>query len=43
VFWVEAGIALFAGIVATMSAVFKRPRDLGLLSDQWLAQHRRES
>jgi hypothetical protein len=42
-FWVEAGIALFAGIVAVLAARLRRPRDLGLLSDQWLAQHRRES
>jgi hypothetical protein len=42
-FWVEAGVALFAGVVATLNALVKRPRDLGLLSDQWLAQHRRES
>jgi len=42
-FWVEVGIALFAGVVAMLTAHLKRPRDLGLLSDQWLAQHRRES
>jgi hypothetical protein len=42
-FWVEVGIALFAGMVAVLASVFKRPRDLGLVSDQWLAQHRRES
>jgi hypothetical protein len=42
-FWFEVGIALFAGIVAMLAARVKRPRDLGLLSDQWLAQHRRES
>ena len=41
--WVEVGIALFAGIVAVLATVFKRPRELGLLSEQWLAQHRRES
>jgi hypothetical protein len=42
-FWVDVGIAVFAGIVAVLAALMKRPRDLGLLSDQWLAQHRRES
>jgi len=42
-FWVEVGIALFAGIVAVVATVFKRPRELGLVSDQWLAQHRRDS
>ena len=43
-FWVDVGIVLFAGIVAVVAALFKRPRrDLGWLSDQWLAQHRRES
>jgi hypothetical protein len=42
-FWVDAGIGLFAGIVAVLAALLKRPRDLGSLSDQWLAQHRRES
>jgi len=42
-FWVEVGIALFAGIIAMLAARLKRPRDSGLLSDQWLAQHRRES
>jgi hypothetical protein len=42
--WVDVGIAVFAGIVAVLAALMKRPpRDLGLLSDQWLAQHRRES
>ena len=41
--WVEVGIALFAGIVAVLATVFKRPREIGLLSEQWLAQHRRES
>jgi hypothetical protein len=41
--WVDVGIVLFAGIVAVVAALFKRPRDLGWLSDQWLAQHRRES
>jgi hypothetical protein len=42
-FWVEVGIALFAGVVAVLAARLKHPQDLGLLSDQWLAQHRRES
>lgn len=42
-FWVDIGIVGFAGIVAVLAALLKRPRDLGLLSDQWLAQHRRES
>jgi hypothetical protein len=42
-FWVEVAVALFAGVVAMLAARMKRPRDLGLLSDQWLAQHRRES
>jgi hypothetical protein len=42
-FWVDVGIAVFAGIVAVLASFVKRPRDLGLLSDQWLAQHRRES
>jgi hypothetical protein len=41
--WVDVGIALFAGIVAVLAALLKRPRELGWLSDQWLAQHRRES
>jgi hypothetical protein len=42
-FWVEVGVALFAGVVAMLATRLKRPRDHGLLSDQWLAQHRRES
>jgi len=42
-FWVDVGIVLFAGIIAVMATLFKRPSDLGSLSDQWLAQHRRES
>jgi hypothetical protein len=42
-FWVDVGIAVFAGIVAVLAALMKRPRDLGLISQQWLAQHRRES
>jgi hypothetical protein len=42
-FWVDVGIALFAGIVAWLATLLKRPRDNGLLSEQWLAQHRRES
>ena len=41
--WVDLGITAFAGIVAVLAALLKRPRDLGFLSDQWLAQHRRES
>ena len=42
-FWVDVVIGLFAGFVAVLAALMKRPRDLGSLSDQWLAQHRRES
>jgi hypothetical protein len=42
-FWVDVGIAVFAGIIAVLAALHKRPSDLGLLSDRWLAQHRRES
>lgn len=41
--WVEFGIALVAAVVAVLATRPKRPRDLGPLSDQWLAQHRRES
>jgi len=41
--WVEVGITLVAAVVAVMATRHKRPQDLGLLSDQWLAQHRRES
>jgi hypothetical protein len=40
---VDVGIAVVAGIVAVLASLLKRPRDLGWLSDQWLAQHRRES
>ena len=33
-FWVEAGIAVFAGFVAMLTVLSKRPNDnLGLLSD----------
>ena len=42
-FWLDVGIILFAGAAAVLATFLKRPRDLGLLSDQWLAQHRRES
>lgn len=40
---VDVGIAVFAGIIAVLAALLKRPRDIGWLSEQWLAQHRRES
>jgi hypothetical protein len=41
-FWVDVGIAVFAGIAGVLASLIKRPRDLGLISDQWLAEHRRE-
>jgi hypothetical protein len=41
--WVDVGIAVFAGIVSVLATLLKRPRDLGWLSDQWLAHYRRES